>query len=160
MFNKKTNEMRKYVLSVVMIVTAMLGANAQRFQKPNFKPEQRAEKQVKRLDEKLNLTDEQEKQVKAVYEEFFKEQASSREESKAKRDEMDKKIESFLTDEQRKAYEEMKKERKPNFRKIILPHMCLQKMNRMKLRRCLRGWICMHILKSMTLLMLQIQKST
>ena len=96
MFNKKTNEMRKYVLSVVMIVTAMLGANAQRFQKPNFKPEQRAEKQVKRLDEKLNLTDEQEKQVKAVYEEFFKEQASSREGSKAKRDEMDKKTERIF----------------------------------------------------------------
>ena len=63
-----------------------------------------------KLDKKLNLTDEQEKQITTLYSDFFK-QDLSREERKSAMQELEKKITSLLTDEQKEAFEQMKKER-------------------------------------------------
>lgn len=68
------------------------------------------EQMVEKLDQKLNLTDEQEKQIVALYTDALK-QDLSREERKAAMQEVDKKIVSLLTDEQKTAYEKMKQER-------------------------------------------------
>ena len=68
------------------------------------------EQMVEKLDEKLNLTDEQEKQITTLYTDFFK-QELSREERKTAMQELNKKIEALLTDEQKTAFEQMKKER-------------------------------------------------
>ena len=68
------------------------------------------EQMVEKLDQKLNLTDEQEKQIVALYTDVLK-QDLSREERKAAMQEVDKKIVSLLTDEQKTAYEKMKQER-------------------------------------------------
>ena len=65
---------------------------------------------VEKLDKKLNLTDEQEKQITTLYADFFK-QELSREERKTAMQELNKKIEALLTDEQKTAFEQMKKER-------------------------------------------------
>lgn len=65
---------------------------------------------VEKLDKKLNLTDEQEKQITTLYSDFFK-QDLSREERKSAMQELEKKITSLLTDEQKEAFEQMKKER-------------------------------------------------
>ena len=65
---------------------------------------------VEKLDEKLNLTDEQEKQITTLYTDFFK-QELSREERRTAMQELNKKIEALLTDEQKTAFEQMKKER-------------------------------------------------
>lgn len=65
---------------------------------------------MKNLDEKLDLTDEQEKQITALYTDFFK-QELSREERRTAMQELEKKVTSLLTDEQKAAYEQMKKAR-------------------------------------------------
>lgn len=68
------------------------------------------EQMVEKLDQKLNLTDEQEKQIVALYTDALK-QDLSHEERKAAMQEVDKKIVSLLTDDQKTAYEKMKQER-------------------------------------------------
>ncbi len=65
---------------------------------------------MEKLDKKLNLTDEQEKQITTLYADFFK-QELSREERRTAMQELNKKIEALLTDEQKTAFEQMKKER-------------------------------------------------
>ena len=59
---------------------------------------------------KLDLTDEQEKQITELYKEFFN-QKVSREDRKAKMDELNTKISSLLTDDQKAKFEKMKSER-------------------------------------------------
>jgi len=63
--------------------------NAQRKEGKTRTPEQMVEK----LDKKLNLTDEQEKQITTLYSDFFK-QDLSREERKSAMQELEKKITS------------------------------------------------------------------
>lgn len=87
------------LLSVQYVAAQRKGGNART-------PEQMVEK----LDQKLNLTDEQEKQIVALYADALK-QDLSREERKAAMQEVDKKIVLLLTDEQKTAYEKMKQER-------------------------------------------------
>lgn len=109
--------MRKVVLMAVVLMASIMTVTAQQRQRNDKNPQQRLEKQIERLDEKLNLTDEQAKQVKAIYEEFYKQQSSSREACRSQRKEMNDKIESLLTEEQKKIYESIKKERNPAGRK-------------------------------------------
>lgn len=94
---------------VMLAFVAMLGVqnvDAQRKNGNDRTPEQMVEK----LDKKLNLTDEQEKQITALYTDFFK-QELSREERRTAMQELEKKISASLTDEQKTAFEQMKKER-------------------------------------------------
>lgn len=104
--------MKKYVFMIMMSVAVWGTITAQSPRKQNRTPEQQTEQQVKRLDKKLNLSDQQEKEMKTLYEDFFKEQSASSNNKRAKREELDKKIEALLTDEQKKTYNEMKKEQK------------------------------------------------
>lgn len=97
----------KKILFVALV--AMLGmqlADAQRKGGNTRTPEQMVEK----LDQKLNLTDEQEKQITTLYTDFFQ-QKQSRDERKTAMQELEKKIVSLLTDEQKVVFEQMKKER-------------------------------------------------
>lgn len=94
---------------VMLAFVAILGVqnvDAQRKNGNGRTPEQMVEK----LDQKLNLTDEQEKQITALYTDFFK-QELSREERRTAMQELEKKISALLTDEQKIAFEQMKKER-------------------------------------------------
>lgn len=109
--------MKKVTLMAMVLMASIMTSTAQQRQRNEGNPEQRIERQVKQLDEKLNLTEEQEKQVKAIYEEFFKQRASSNQKPQARRQEMNKKIESVLTEEQKKIYEEMKKQQMPGNRR-------------------------------------------
>lgn len=68
------------------------------------------EQVVENLDKKLDLSDEQEKQITELYKEFFN-QKVSREDRKAKMDELNTKISSLLTDDQKAKFEKMKSER-------------------------------------------------
>lgn len=74
------------------------------------------EQMVERLDKKLNLTDEQEKQIKYLYTDFFN-QKVAKEERKAKKKELDSKIISLLTDEQKAEFEKMKSDMQKKSRK-------------------------------------------
>lgn len=98
--------MRKIVLLAMIAMMTVGTADAQRRNRQNISPEQRVEQQVKNLDKKLNLSDEQEQKIKQLYVEFFN-QKVSREQRKAKKAELNKQIESLLTDDQKKAFAEM-----------------------------------------------------
>ena len=98
--------MKKILFLALMAMLGMQQVDAQRKSGNARTPEQ----VVERLDQKLNLTDEQEKQITALYTDFFK-QDLSREERKAAMQELNKKITDLLTDEQKTAFEQMKKER-------------------------------------------------
>lgn len=89
-----------------MGMLTLQSVNAQRKEGNTRTPEQMVEK----LDKKLNLTDEQEKQITTLYSDFFK-QDLSRKKRKSAIQELEKKITSLLTDEQKEAFEQMKKER-------------------------------------------------
>lgn len=98
--------MKKILFLALMAMLGMQQVDAQRKGGNARTPEQ----MVERLDQKLNLTDEQEKQIMALYTDFFK-QDLSREERRAAMQELNKKITALLTDEQKAAFEQMKKER-------------------------------------------------
>ena len=98
--------MKKIIFLALMGMLTLQSVNAQRKEGKNRTPEQMVEK----LDKKLNLNDEQEKQITTLYSDFFK-QDLSREERKSAMQELEKKITSLLTDEQKEAFEQMKKER-------------------------------------------------
>ena len=98
--------MKKIIFLDIMGMLTLQRVNAQRKGGKTRTPEQIVEK----LDKKLNLTDEQEKQITTLYSDFFK-QNLSREERKSAMQELEKKITSLLTDEQKEAFEQMKKER-------------------------------------------------
>ena len=95
--------MKKILLVALVAMLGMQPADAQRKGGNTRTPEQMVEK----LDEKLNLTD---KQITTLYTDFFK-QELSREERRTAMQELNKKIEALLTDEQKTAFEQMKKER-------------------------------------------------
>lgn len=103
-------------MMALVLMASMMTVSAQKRPRNDSNPQQRIERQLKQLDEKLKLTDDQEKQVKAIYEDFFSQQSSSRETSKTKRDEMNKKIESLLTEEQKKIFQGIKNQRMPGNR--------------------------------------------
>lgn len=98
--------MKKIIFLALMGILNLQSVNAQRKGEKTRTPEQMVEK----LDKKLNLTDEQEKQITTLYSDFFK-QDLSRDERKSAMQELEKKITSLLTDEQKEAFEQMKKER-------------------------------------------------
>jgi outer membrane PBP1 activator LpoA protein len=98
--------MKKIIFLALMGMLTLQSVNAQRKEGKTRTPEQ----MVKKLNKKLYLTDEQEKQITTLYSDFFK-QDLSREERKSAMQELEKKITSLLTDEQKEAFEQMKKER-------------------------------------------------
>jgi len=112
--------MKKSVLIVIMAVAATVTMSAQdaldKQERRGPSPEKRVERQVKHLDKKLNLTDEQEKILKDYYVEFDKMKQARMEQmrlqEKREREALDGKIQSILTDEQKAKYAEMKEHRK------------------------------------------------
>lgn len=97
--------MKKILFMALVVMLGVQNADAQRKGGNIQKPEE----MVKQLDKKLNLTDEQEKQLTALYTDFAKKDLS-REERQTAMQELEKKVASLLTDEQKKVYEQMKKE--------------------------------------------------
>ncbi len=98
--------MKKILLCAFVVMLSVQYADAQRKGGNVRTPEQI----VENLDKKLNLTDEQEKQIMLLYTDFFK-QELSREERREAMQKLEQKITSLLNDEQKEAYQQMKKDR-------------------------------------------------
>lgn len=98
--------MKKILFLAIMAVMCSQTIDAQRRGGEKRTPEQ----VVENLDKKLDLTDEQEKQITELYKDFFN-QKLSRDERKTKMDELNSKISSLLKDEQKTKFEKMKSER-------------------------------------------------
>ena len=116
--------MKKTVLLALMAVVATTAVTAQdleqRGERRGPNPEKRIEHQVKRLDKKLNLTDEQKKQLTEFYQEFDKTQMARMEQMRQleqkDREALDGKINSILTGDQKAKYSEMKDKEKDQWK--------------------------------------------
>lgn len=92
---------------MAIAVATTLQLSAQSSERKRMTPEQRTEQLIKRMDEKLNLTDEQEKKIRELYANFNK-QKYSREQHKEMREKLTAEINLLLTTEQQAAYKEMR----------------------------------------------------
>ncbi len=85
------------------------------------KGEKHIERQMKRMDKKLNLSEDQKKQIKDFFTEFDQQKKARmeqmRQQEKRDRDALDSKIGSILTEEQRAKWAEMKAEREKMMKK-------------------------------------------
>lgn len=112
--------MKKTLLLALMAIVATSTVMAQdmdeRGERRGPDPEKRIEHQIKRLDKKLKLTEEQQNKLKEYYGEFDKAQQARmiqmRQMEKRDREALDGKIKSILTDEQKVKYDEMKDKEK------------------------------------------------
>lgn len=112
--------MKKTLLLALMAIVATSTVMAQdmdeRGDRRGPDPEKRIEHQIKRLDKKLKLTEEQQNKLKEYYGEFDKAQQARmiqmRQMEKRDREALDGKIKSILTDEQKVKYDEMKDKEK------------------------------------------------
>lgn len=103
---------------LALALTAMIGVNAdaQRGNRMRLTPEQMVEKRMERLDSELKLNEEQKKNIKTLYTEFFK-QDISREERRSKMEELNAKISEQLDENQKKTFSEMNARRPGRMRK-------------------------------------------
>lgn len=101
--------MKKIILGALVALMACaqpMDAQERRGGPRRMDPEQISE----RLDKELDLTDEQEAKITAIYKEFFGQQPQerpSREEMRTKMKEMNEKIKAVLNDDQKKKFDEM-----------------------------------------------------
>ena len=98
--------MKKILFLALVVMLGMQSVSAQRKDGNIRTPEEMVEK----LDRKLNLTEEQEAQITVLYKDFFQ-QKLPREARKTAMQELDNKIAALLDAEQKKAFEQMIKER-------------------------------------------------
>lgn len=104
--------MKKVLFLALIFVASLQQADAQHLGgKGNTTPEQRVEQRMTKLSEELNLNDEQKEKIKALYLEFFQTKME-REERKSKMEELNKQIESVLTDEQQTKFKELSTRKK------------------------------------------------
>ena len=103
--------MKKVLLLALVFFIGFGMANAEDKKKTKLTPAQRAEKTVDKMDEKLDLTDEQEDKLTALYTEFNSKKYKG-EERKVKTRELNQNIKKILTKEQNAKYVKMKQQAK------------------------------------------------
>lgn len=103
--------MKKIVLLACIVFATIGTTDAQRRNRQQMDSAQRVEQIMKNLDEKLNLSDEQEQKIKTLYEEFFN-QKISREQRKVKKQELDEAVKALLTEEQKEVFGQMDKKKR------------------------------------------------
>lgn len=108
--------------TVLLVAIVLLGFGNMFAQRGGGHPRMSVEERVNNLKKELSLTDEQTKQVTALYTDFQKKmqsstEQSSREQMRSEREKLNKQIEELLTDEQKKALQKMQSQRKQGQRK-------------------------------------------
>lgn len=97
---------------VVLTAIALMGFGTMFAQRGGGRHRMSVEEQVSNLKKELSLTDEQTKKVTALYTDFqnkMKEaEGDSREKMRSEREKLDKQVEALLTDDQKKAFQQMK----------------------------------------------------
>lgn len=104
--------MKKLFVCALVALSGVLTVNAQGGF-GNFDPEEMAKMSVQRMDEQLDLNEEQEGKIKTIYLDMFKggfENMGGPEDMMKKFEEMNKKIKAVLTDEQKAKFDKMQEE--------------------------------------------------
>ena len=96
--------------SVIIVAAMLLGlSNVCAQQRGGGRQQMSVEEQVSNLKKELSLTDEQTKQVTALYTDFQKKmQTGDREQMRTERDKLNSQIEGLLTDEQKTSFQKIK----------------------------------------------------
>ena len=102
--------MKKILLAAVLACACLQTVNAQEQRRAN--KEEMAEKMVQRMDRALDLNDQQEKDLLAVYKEMFSQRKAAKtgdkQERVNKRKEFADKVNAILTEEQQKKWADFK----------------------------------------------------
>ncbi len=100
----------------LLAVVTFIGFGSLSAQRENGRPRMSVGQQVENLKKELALTDEQTKEVTALYTDFQKKmqgtERGDREQMRAEREKLNKQVEAVLTDEQKKAFQNMQKQRR------------------------------------------------
>ena len=99
--------MKKSIIIVAAMLLSLGNVCAQ--QRGGGRQQMSVEEQVSNLKKELSLTDEQTKQVTALYTDFQnKTQKGDREQMRTERDKLNSQIEALLTDEQKTSFQKIK----------------------------------------------------
>lgn len=108
--------MRKFVLAMFVAALVVQSLSAQDNNRQRMTPQQRTEQRIKKLDEKLVLTDEQESKIRELYANFNK-QKYSKDKRKEAMGKLIADITAVLTPEQQELYKQMQEEASAERRK-------------------------------------------
>ncbi len=122
----KTTSMRSKLFGVMILLAFSLGTQAQNNPREKMTPDQRAAKQTEILKKKLNLSDEQAAKISEINLKYANQNKEARSKMRKKVTEMANKhqadIESVLTPDQIKQYQDLKEKRKMRMQKRIREH--------------------------------------
>lgn len=100
---------------VCLAAVVLMGFGSMSAQQGKRRPKMSVEEQVSHLKKELSLTDEQTKQVTALYTDFQKKMQeggeNAREQMRTEREKLDNQVKALLTDEQKKAFEKLQAQR-------------------------------------------------
>ena len=105
--------MKKLILGAIVALMACaqpMNAQERRGGPGQMNPEQMLEFRMNMLDKELDLTEEQEVKIKAIYKEFFGQQSQergSREEMRKRMKELNDKVKAELNEEQKEKFDKM-----------------------------------------------------
>lgn len=124
--------MKRMFLVMAIAIVTVLQVSAQDNNR-QMTAQQRTEQRIKQMDEKLNLTDEQETKIRELYANFNK-QKYPREKRKEAMEKLTADISLLLTVEQQTIYKqmteqaiaEMKKGKRNNGKRIEIYHVCVE----------------------------------
>lgn len=99
-------DMKKFLLAMVIAIISVMALPAQNSGRQQMTAQQRTEQRIKKLDEKLSLTDEQKTEIRKLYADFNKQQPQ-RGKRKEAMEKLTANIMLVLTPEQQVIYKQM-----------------------------------------------------
>ena len=101
--------MRKLIMVMLITVSMVPAISAQENNRQHMTPKQCTEQRIQKLDEKLSLTDNQKKQIRDLYADFYK-QKYPKENRKEAMEKLTTDIAAVLTSDQQVLYKQLQEE--------------------------------------------------
>lgn len=108
--------MKKLIMAMLIAVSMVQSVSAQDNNRQRMTPQQRTEQRIRKLDEKLSLTDEQKNKIRDLYANFDK-QKYPKEKRREAMEKLITDITAVLTSDQQELYKQMQKDTSAERRK-------------------------------------------
>lgn len=108
--------MKKLIMAMLIAVSMVQSVSAQDNNRQRMTPQQRTEQRIRKLDEKLSLTDEQKNKIRDLYANFDK-QKYHKEKRREAMEKLITDITAVLTSDQQELYKQMQKDASAERRK-------------------------------------------
>lgn len=108
--------MKKLIMAMLIAVSMVQSVSAQDNNRQRMTPRQRTEQRIRKLDEKLSLTDEQKNKIRDLYANFDKQKYPKEKRRKAM-EKLITDITAVLTSDQQELYKQMQKDASAERRK-------------------------------------------